>query len=63
MYCYWPSEIDQKIVYGMIEVRLVSEKEEKDFMVRKFELSQESNYVNLATVSFIIHVSIGFTCT
>ena len=35
----------------MIEVKLVSEKEEKDFMVRKFELSQESNYVNLATVS------------
>lgn len=38
----------------MIEVKLVSEKEEKDFIVRKFELSQESNYVNLATVSLLI---------
>ncbi len=51
MHCYWPKAIDEKCVFGMIEVRLVSEVEEKDFYVRKFELSQESNYVNLATVS------------
>ena len=51
MACYWPKAIDEKCVYGMIEVKLVSETQETDFVVRKFELSQESNYINLATVS------------
>ena len=48
---YWPEKVDEKLVSGMLEVKLISEKEEKDFVVRKLEVSQESNYINLATVS------------
>ena len=56
-YQYWPSLTDGTAVYGDMTVKLLSEKQQEEgLIVRKLEITQEGDYINVA-------VSMQLQCT
>ena len=45
---YWPTNPGEEKTYGEVMVKLVSEKEQSHYTLRKMELRMEHTYVNLA---------------
>lgn len=59
-YQYWPTKAEGTAVYGNMTVKLLQEASELDgLMVRKLEIIQEGDYINLA-VSDTISVATSY---
>ncbi len=42
---YWPGKVNEEVTYGNMTIKLLSEKVEKEIIVRKLEISQVVRYV------------------
>ena len=44
MSCYWPEEVNGAAVYGKLKVTLLSEEPQEDYIIRKLELREDTQY-------------------
>ena len=44
-YQYWPTEVDSSAVYGRFKVKLTSEDKCDEFIVRKFQIGEDTPYL------------------
>ncbi len=44
---YWPDKVDGEVTYGKMTIKLLSEKYEKEIVVRKLEISQTLKVVSI----------------
>lgn len=42
---YWPDGVDRTCVYGKFKVKMIQEEEGEKFVVRKFEMGEDSPYM------------------
>lgn len=40
-YGYWPTKLDEPKSYGKLTVTLKSEKEDREFVIRKFDITED----------------------
>lgn len=44
-YQYWPAAVDSSTVYGRFKVKLTAEEKCDDFIVRKFQIGEDTPYL------------------
>jgi hypothetical protein len=66
-YQYWPAAVDSSTVYGRFKVKLTAEEKCDDFIVRKFQIGEDSPYLipvgvnnSICALNAIV-VDIGYT--
>ena len=50
---YWPTTPGESTVYGKLTAKLISEKQETSYTVRKIALAMDGNYVNMGSPKVI----------
>ena len=50
---YWPGKVNEEVTYGKMTIKLLSEKVEKEIIVRKLEISQTVKVVRYVICKYI----------
>ncbi len=50
---YWPDKVNEEVTYGKMTIKLLSEKVEKEIIVRKLEISQTVKVVRYVICEYI----------